>query len=693
MATGAERSIINRLIGLVVLAAAFTVPLVFMLGTNEAFQVPKSATLEAFGACAAFLLVLRRKPLAARSLLPGLLFLGAMLPSLLRTPLLEASAERLADLASMAVLAFAAESAGVRPGALVGTLIASHFLTTLYGGLQVLGLDWITWSEFGAYRVYSTSGNPDFLGSQTSLILPLTLGCFFTARKDWVRGLLAACFALALPSIFYTQGRGAFLSFIGSGVVLAVLINAYVLHMGSGRLLRWLLGAAAAIALILVLLPFGRHFVARFTELGNPAKSSSVATRLFYWHSAWEMTATSPMTGTGLGAYHLVGPPFQAAVYARWEREWPGAAAQTVPHLELYAHNDYVQVLAETGIIGLGAYLWLMVSLIAVGLARVKAAAEGGRAAKGGGTSAPAVAAAGPSDRWLAIGLLTSVAAFFMNGAMNFPFRVVCNAQSFVCVIIPALLAGSTVRPSRLSLPGHRLFIIACFCALVLATERPAGKLVAGKYLKNGHVLTLEAGNPKYAPGQRQYLFTQSLGWYDQAWRMRGYHTDHALVALYKGMSLRLLGRQADAIAEFDKVMAIYPLMPNAWQQRGIARMEMAAAEAKTDPKASLADRAAGTSDLERAAALGPGDTNTWWHVGTYALEEKRYEEALHAFERVIRFSSDSVPDAHYALALCYARMRRFPEARAEAGILLQRNYQPAAVQEFLRQLSKGRIP
>ena len=88
-----ERSLVDRLIGLVVLAAAFTVPLVFMLGANEAFQVPKSATLESFGAVAAFLLVLRRKPLEARSLGPGLLFLAAMLPSLLETPLLEASVD------------------------------------------------------------------------------------------------------------------------------------------------------------------------------------------------------------------------------------------------------------------------------------------------------------------------------------------------------------------------------------------------------------------------------------------------------------------------------------------------------------------------------------------------------------------------------------------------------------------------
>ena len=661
MAIHTERSLIDRLIGLVVLAAAFTVPLVFMLGTNEAFQVPKSATLETFGACAAFLLVLRRKPLESRALVPGLIFLAAMLPSLFRTPLLEASAERLADLASMLVLAVAAESTGIRPGVLVGTLIASHFLTTLYGGLQVMGLDWIKWSEFGAYRVYSTSGNPDFLGSQTSLILPLTLGCFFTVRKDWIRGLLAACFLLALPSIFYTQGRGAFLSFIGSAVFFALLVNAFVLRLELRRLLRWTAGAAGAVAIILTLLPFGRHFVARFAELGNPAKSSTVATRLFYWHSGWEMAVASPLTGAGIGAYHLAGPPVQAAVYARWERQWPGAAQQAVPHLELYAHNDYVQVLAETGVIALGAYLWLMVALIAIGLARVRAS--------------------GTSDRWLAIGLLTSVAAFFLNGAMNFPFRVVCNAQSFVCVIIPTLLAGSVVRPTRLSLPAHRLFIIACFCGLVLATERPGGKLVAGKYLKQAHTLTL---NKYHAP---------SLEWYDRAWRMRGYHTDHALVALYKGMSLRFLTRPADAIVEFDKVLAIYPLMPNAWQQRGIARMEMAAAEAKTDPKARLADLAAGAADLERAAALGPADANTWWYIAHLHLEAKRYAEAVACFRKVVRFSSDGVPDAHYALAVCYARMKRFPEARAEAEILLQKNYQPAAVQEFLRQLSKGRIP
>jgi O-antigen ligase len=70
---------------------------------------------------------------------------------------------------------------------------------------------------------------------------------------------------------------------------------------------------------------------------------SSDTDRIALWRDAWKMIAEYPVFGQGFGTFRWT--------YPAYESVQPDIPAQ-------YAHNDYLQALAEVGVIGLGLLIW-----------------------------------------------------------------------------------------------------------------------------------------------------------------------------------------------------------------------------------------------------------------------------------------------------------------------------------------------
>jgi O-antigen ligase len=85
----------------------------------------------------------------------------------------------------------------------------------------------------------------------------------------------------------------------------------------------------------------------------------AVIERLAHWQAAWRMFSRSPWTGVGVGQYATVYP---TVALARWQ--------DPLGH----AHNYYLHLLAESGLLGLAAYLWLMVAALLAAWKRARKA-------------------------------------------------------------------------------------------------------------------------------------------------------------------------------------------------------------------------------------------------------------------------------------------------------------------------------
>jgi O-antigen ligase len=231
----------------------------------------------------------------------------------------------------------------------LGAVVAVALLEALLGLAQgtIFSLDLPVSADRGV-RVVGTFGQPNPYSGDLNLALPLVLALAAWARDLRVR---LAGMLLALPlggALALAQSRGALLGLAGALVALALL--------GWPRIRRWCAGVAVLGAVGLAgALATGRLTVAALaaklgwrpltdTALSVDVTDANFSTieRLAHWAAALRMFAAHPLTGVGAGNY--------AVVYARYQvPRW---------HLALgHAHNLYLNMAAEVGIVGALAYL------------------------------------------------------------------------------------------------------------------------------------------------------------------------------------------------------------------------------------------------------------------------------------------------------------------------------------------------
>ncbi|MCZ2096805.1 MAG: O-antigen ligase family protein [Anaerolineae bacterium] len=224
---------------------------------------------------------------------------------------------------------------------------------------------WI--ADYTRFRAFGTFGQPNPFSAFMGLSLPLALGMGWGyARLAWAGwragraatairlaaavALYAACAGLILGGLIASWGRGAWLGFAAALSVMAVFaprrrwqglaLLAGGLALGAGLWLSGLVPAGIAARVTNTLDEFAGFGDVRGVFITN--ENFSTVERLAHWQAALDMASAHPLAGAGLGHYEVV---YRDYALARW------------PHALGHAHNDYLNLLAETGIIGLAAAL------------------------------------------------------------------------------------------------------------------------------------------------------------------------------------------------------------------------------------------------------------------------------------------------------------------------------------------------
>ncbi|MEW6580449.1 MAG: O-antigen ligase family protein [Chloroflexota bacterium] len=248
-------------------------------------------------------------------------------------------------------------------------LQAAIGLYQYYGGSGAAHL-WI--DDYRHFRAFGTFGQPNPFSAFMGLGLPLTLGLAWGhAGRAWQRvrrggspwwndrglhqeatlaALYALCAAVLLAGLIASWGRGAWLGFGGAGAVMVFFAPRRrwqgAALVGAGALLAlglWLAGALPGAVQARIDSVFG-DFVGLQDVRGAPINDVNYATveRLAHWQAAAEMASGHLWMGVGLGNYEVVYPDYALP-------RWPNALG--------HAHNDYLNILAEAGLVGLAGYL------------------------------------------------------------------------------------------------------------------------------------------------------------------------------------------------------------------------------------------------------------------------------------------------------------------------------------------------
>jgi putative inorganic carbon (hco3(-)) transporter len=229
------------------------------------------------------------------------------------------------------------------------------------------------------FRAYGTFEQPNPFGGYMNLTVLLAggivIGLLQRHKRDiagvisfkkkrytyiWL-GFASLCAAAALLAVVFSWSRGAWLGLISGTIVLIVfsstnlwrgvflllfisLIGTAGLFLGVSR------GYGPALSIVERLSGFQEEFTlgdVRGVDINDA--NYAVLERLAHWQAAVDMARDDLWTGVGFGNYE--------AAYSEYALiNWPAALG--------HAHNYYLNLLAEVGVLGLTAYLFFWAVVI-----------------------------------------------------------------------------------------------------------------------------------------------------------------------------------------------------------------------------------------------------------------------------------------------------------------------------------------
>lgn len=441
--------------------------------------------------------------------------------------------------------------------------------------------------------VFGPFVNRNHFAGYMGMLVPLSIGYAVavfagapskgrTARQRFVHrltseranrlALLVFMILIMSVSLVLSLSRAGIVSF-----VTAVILIGGILSFGRATK-KWILLPGLLVAALLISLAwFGLGpLIDRYQTLLHLPEDKSMLGRIEVWKDTLKIAADHPWMGSGLGTFGAVYPAYKT---------------NPDPVVYDHAHNDYVQLLAETGWVGFG----LAIGILGAAFGMIIA---GWRARRS------------PWARGLLIGVTTGMVALLIHGLNDFNFHIPSNAALFAVLMG---LAWNLSRPER-SIAVEPVFVrrrglvaVTGLAAVGLLLVQTTATFAADRHYRNG--LDLEKDG-RYGPSGGEYR--KAIVW-DAA------HPRYHFV----------LGRIDERLAESGDPALL---------GRAKSEMERAAALAPTNAEPHLhlgwmaarrGETAGATEEFNRVLALDPTNPLFQHYVGLWFAASGQTERAL----------------------------------------------------------------
>ena len=319
--------------------------------------------------------------------------------------------------------------AKIRRIIIVATLSGS--LVAIYGILQIMNIDFLTWPEppYLTGRTLSTLGQPNFLASFLLLVIPLAFYLAYVSRRFLLRFFFSLLALIQIVCLFFTSSRGGLLAFLA----VIVLFGLYLFfHSQLNKKIK-----LAAILGVVILGMSGLFTL----EMINPGrlsgsfdfKKGSLAARVYFFQAAADAVITKPMFGYGLEN--------SGEVFIRYyERDW-GIYGDVSANTDR-AHNIVLDILLWTGAIGLTLFVLWYYSILKLAWKQIKL----------------------NKNKSLAIALLAGIIGYLIS--LLFSFMIVAGEVYFWLFFALLAVMGAneeinfSFRRSRLNLFFKKIFFV-----------------------------------------------------------------------------------------------------------------------------------------------------------------------------------------------------------------------------------------
>jgi O-antigen ligase len=291
------------------------------------------------------------------------------------------------------------------------------FLVAIFGILQQLTFNgklyWFREMRYGGIP-FGPYVNRNHFAGFIELVIPVALVPLVLGKVRKERLLVVGIFALLpIGALFLSASRGGIVSF---GAELGVLVLLMILRRTGGK--NVLAGGLVLLLAFLMVSWLGvRQILDRFSSL----QSLEVTTgkRASMRQDTWRIFLDHPAAGVGLGALHTVFPAYESLYDGK-----------VVTH----THNDYLEVLAETGMAGGLCCGWFLGVLLYDSLRKLLQTDKSFAAA-------------------LHLSGLVACVGFLVHSLVDFNLHIPANALLF---LLMAHFATGEIRPATPQVPSGR---------------------------------------------------------------------------------------------------------------------------------------------------------------------------------------------------------------------------------------------
>jgi len=304
---------------------------------------------------------------------------------------------------------------------IISAILIMGGLFGIYGILQYNGIDFSFWiGNYGRGKVFGLFGNAGYFAGYLMFPLPIAIALFFVCNNKIKKILLLIGVLAMAGALLATLTRGPYLAI---GISFIFMLFLFIISQGKtffkeNKKIFIILLIAIILIAFLFAVPTSLNkkgtIISKIkgrvsiTKLENEFSSGR---RTAIWKFTTLMIKDHLLLGSGLGTFKYNTLKYQAKFFDQGQNRalYPYGVADK-------AHNEYLQLGAELGIIGLGIFLWLIISYFNYGVKKLKDIEN-------------------KYKQGIIIGLMGSIIAFLVDGLFWFSLRLPTNTAMFWLIL------------------------------------------------------------------------------------------------------------------------------------------------------------------------------------------------------------------------------------------------------------------
>ncbi len=231
-----------------------------------------------------------------------------------------------------------------------GAVIAGFAL--IYGISSNGKLYWVRQPLMGGW-IYGPYVNHNHYAGLMEMLAPIPLVLSLThLAPSRISAAAAVAAAVMVVTIFLSGSRGGMLAIMAE----LIILSAFLVKQKRG--LRTAIGIGLFLVIVVGLLTWvgGEEVVKRMATLTSSHSDITGDVRAYINRDGLRMFLKKPVLGWGLGTFPVVYPQFRTFYTNFFVNE---------------AHNDYLQMLVETGLLGFATMLWFVATLYAHAIKKI----------------------------------------------------------------------------------------------------------------------------------------------------------------------------------------------------------------------------------------------------------------------------------------------------------------------------------